>query len=154
MSILGKKLGDAFWEKLIPTIEIEQGGIYKVDDDPKNPVIKFLSDNLPNEHPKKKREFHNFRLALVIQSNKINDDNNMPSTLVVPLSHKGRNTDFTVEIRTKYLDDSVPGDTVAHVHLTQPILKILLRKKVGYLPETAEEFTTIRAVYYRLLRLI
>jgi len=61
MSELGDKLKIQLSKKLIPAIQIRQGGIYRVVDDPANPIVKFPEDNLPAGHPRKKRTFHKQR---------------------------------------------------------------------------------------------
>ena len=143
-----------FFKKLIPNIEIRQGGIYKVPDDPKNPTIKFPTNNLPKEHPKSTRSYHKQRYVLVIQDNKLNSDYNFPYVHVIPLSSKGKETSLTVEIPDEFLAQEIPGPSLALVYLSQPILKIFLEEEIGFLPSSHDIFTTIRSIYLRLIGLI
>ena len=83
---------EEFYKKLIPNIEVEQGGIYTVADKPDNPIVKFPEDNLPNKHPRKNRNFHKQRYVLVIQRNSFNEDYQNVSTQIIPLSHKGHDS--------------------------------------------------------------
>ena len=75
MSDLGDKLKNQFYEKLIPSIAIQMGGIYRVVDNPQNPIVKFPEDNLPPEHPRSKRTFNKQRYVFVIQSDQLNQNN-------------------------------------------------------------------------------
>jgi hypothetical protein len=154
MAELGDKLKKEFFKKLIPTIEIRQGGIYKVGDDPENPIVKFPEDNLPTEHPKGKRTFHAQRYVLVIQDDKLNQDKNIISVQVIPLSSKGRDTPLTITIPDECLSEAIPGPSIARVHLTQPILKVFLQEEVGYVATNSETFKSIRAIYLRLIGLL
>ncbi|MBC8186390.1 type II toxin-antitoxin system PemK/MazF family toxin [candidate division KSB1 bacterium] len=154
MSEIGDKLKDQFLRKLIPTIIIRQGGIYRVVDDPQNPVVKFPEDNLPLKHPRGKRTFHKQRYVLVFQSNELNNKNEFPHVQVIPLSSKGRDTELTVEIPDEFLSDGIPGPSIALIHLCQPMLKIFLEKEVGFVLPSHDISTTIRSIYLRIIGLM
>jgi len=154
MNELGDKLKEQFYQKLFPTIAIRQGGIYKVVDDPANPIVKFPEDNLPSEHPRSKRTFHNQRYVVVAQNDNLNNDNHFTHVLVIPLSSKGRETPLTVMIPDDYLAQELPGPSCALVYLSQPILKVFLEKEVGFITPSDDIFTTIRSIYLRILGII
>ncbi|MFQ5863880.1 MAG: type II toxin-antitoxin system PemK/MazF family toxin [bacterium] len=154
MAELGDKLKKEFFKKLIPTIKIRQGGIYKVADDPENPIVKFPEDNLPTEHPKGKRTFHAQRYVLVIQDDKFNQDKNIISVQVIPLSSRGRDTPITITVPDDYLSEGILGPSIARLHLTQPILKVFLKEEVGFVPTNSETFKKVRAIYLRLIGLL
>jgi len=147
-------LKDQFLKKLIPSIEIRQGGIYKVPDDPINPIIKFPTNNLPEDHPQHTRTYHNQRYVLVIQDDKLNKNLSFHYVQVIPLSSRGTETSLTVEIPDELLSQEIPGPSYALVYLCQPILKIFLEKEVGYISPSHDIFTTIRAIYLKLVGLI
>lgn len=153
-----KPLRDAFEKSLVPSIEFHQGDIFSVGDDPDNPIVKFPEDNLKKQSAeggkKRKRTFHPQRYVLIIQDDKANNNLALPSVLVVPLSHTGRETEYSVLIPTEYLADHIPGQSIASINLTQPILKIFLRKKSGNVPKNSEVFTKIRATYLRIIGII
>jgi len=147
-------LKEQFLRKLIPSIEIRQGGIYKVPDDPVNPIIKFPTNNLPEDHPKKIRSYHKQRYVLVIQDDKLNKDIGFPYVQVIPLSSRGTQTSLTVEIPDEFLSQQIPGPSYAIVYLCQPVLKIFLEEEIGYISPSHDIFTKIRAVYLKLVGLI
>lgn len=155
MPLESEQFKEALSKALVPTVKIHQGDIFSVGDDPQTPIVKFPENSLPPEsRHKKKRKFHKQRYVLIIQDDKVNEDIAFPYALIVPLSHLGRETEYTVSIPTQYLAGHIPGDSLALVHLTQPILKIFLREKVGNVPIKSEVFTKVRATYLRLLGII
>ena len=131
-------------------IEAEYGGIYAVFDDPKNPIIKFPEDNISAVQ----RKFHSQRYVLVIQADALNKAHHLYSVLVIPLSHRGTNTPSTVVIHPQFSKNIPNESSVALVHLTQPILKTFLIRKVAQLDKNGEEMTKIRAVFCRIVGLI
>ena len=154
MSNIGDKLKEQLFQKLIPSIEIRQGGIYRVVDDPNNPIIKFPENNLPPEHPRSKRTFHKQRYVLVMQNDELNQNNQFPHVQVIPLTSQGRETALTVEIADEFLAQELPGPSCALVYLSQSILKIFLEKEVGFIPSSHPIFTKIRSIYLRLIGLL
>ena len=154
MSRTGQTIGDILLEKLTLRVKVTQGSIYKVSDHPKNPIVKFPEDNLPEDHSKKQRSFHKQRYVLVIQDNTLNQNRKINSVLVAPLSHRGIDTNLTVVIPTQFLGQTLPGDAVARIHQTQPILKYFLEEEVGRIPHADELWTTIRATYLSILNII
>ncbi len=131
-------------------IEAEYGGIYTVSDDPQNPIIKFPKDNIPAV----KRTFHSRRYALVIQADPLNKAPHLHSALVIPLSHRGENTPSTLVIYPRFSEDIPNKSSVALVHLTQPILKNFLIRKVAQLDKNGAEMTNIRAIFCRIVGLM
>jgi len=147
-------LKDQLLKKLIPAIEIRQGGIYKVPDDPVNPIIKFPTNNLAEDHPERTRTYHKQRYVLVFQDEKLNKNSGFHYVQVIPLSSRGTETSLTVEIPDEFLSQEIPGPSYALVYLCQPVLKIFLEKEVGYIPPSNAIFTTIRAIYLKLIGLL
>ena len=154
MTDLSNKLTNQLHKKLIPTVDIRQGGIYRVADDPENPIVKFPEDNLPPDHPKHKRTFHHQRYVLVIQNNELNQNPDFTHVQVIPLSSQFRETTLSAEIPEQFLAQELPGPSYALVYLSQPILKIFLTSEVGYVDPSHEVFTKIRAIYLRLVGLL
>jgi len=154
MTELGNKLKEQLYQKLIPTIEIRQGGIYSVADDPQNPIVKFPENNLPSDHPHGSRSFHSQRYVLVIQNDVLNKDPHFKHVLVIPLSSQFRETHLSAEIPAQLLSQEIPGQSYALVYLCQPILKVFLTKEVGYMAPSHDVFTKVRAIYLRLLGLL
>ncbi len=132
--------------------DIKQGGIYKVGDNSENPTVKFPEDNLPKE--RYDRTFHDQRYVLVIQANRINNILSESSVLVIPLSHRGRDTDYIVEIDSSFLIDSLPDKSYAYILITQPILKELIFESVGFVDPNSDLFTDIRSTYLRIIGII
>jgi mRNA-degrading endonuclease toxin of MazEF toxin-antitoxin module len=145
---------EQFLNKLIPAIEIRQGGIYKIPDDPQNPIIKFPTNNLPENHPQRARAYHKQRYVLVIQDDKLNKNLSFHYVQVIPLSSRGTETPLTVEIPDEFLSQEIPGPSYALVYLCQPVLKIFLEQEVGYISPSHDIFTTIRAIYLKIVGLI
>lgn len=139
----------AFINALIPTIPIEKGGIYAVADDPESPIIRFPEDLLRPDHPKAGRTFHEERYVLVVQDDSITNLRNINSVLVAPCSSRGTGTEVTVVIPNSYLE--LRDDTVARLHLTQPILQIFLKRKVGQIPSDDPLYSTLQAILFRII---
>ncbi len=131
-------------------VKAEYGGIYAVFDDPKNPIIKFPEDNISAVQ----RKFHSQRYALVIQADALNKAHHLHSALVILLSHRGENTPSTLVIYPRFSEDIPNKSSVALVHLTQPILKNFLIRKVAQLDKNGEEMTKIRAIFCRIVGLM
>jgi mRNA-degrading endonuclease toxin of MazEF toxin-antitoxin module len=147
-------LKEQFLNKLIPAIEIRQGGIYKVADDPINPIIKFPTNNLPENHPQRTRTYHKQRYVLVIQDDKLNKNLSFHYVQVIPLSSRGTETSLTVEIPDEFLSQEIPGPSYALVYLCQPVLKIFLEQEIGYISPSHDISSTIRGIYLKIVGLI
>lgn len=147
-------LKEQFLKKLISSIEIRQGGIYKVADEAINPIIKFPTNNLPKDHPQRTRTYHKQRYVLVIQDDNLNKNLGFHYVQVIPLSSRGTETSLTVQIPDEFLSQEIPGPSYALVYLCQPSLKIFLEKEAGYISPSHDIFSTIRGIYLKLVGLI
>lgn len=149
------QLRNAFQKALVAPTVIQQGDIFSVGDDPKNPVVKFPEDDLDSSQGfRRKRTLHEQCFVMVIQDDKVNSNIAFPYVLIAPLTHAAREKEFTVKIPAQYFAADIPGDSFALLHLAQPILKLFLREHSGNVPVNSNEFTTIRATYLRLLGII
>ena len=125
----------------------EFGGIYTVSDDPRNPVVKFPANNIPGS----RRTHHPQRYVLVVQADAFNEDKEVESVLVVPLSSKGRDTPITIEIHPTLSEEMPDEPSVALIQLIQPIHKRFLNRKVGQLDTSGQEFKDVRSGLLRVM---
>jgi len=111
---------DALKRAGIAARKIERGQIYVVRDD----IIVLPRERLPRET---KRTVHEHRLVLILQTDLDNSDPPYLFALVAPLSHRVEfqdERDYALKANQGGLDQ----DSVVHLGLVQPILKIDLEQ--------------------------
>lgn len=134
---------------IISDTKFSKGDVFTVDDDPSSPVVKFPTDNDPTTI----RTFHDDRFVLIVQGETPNQDSTLKSVLIVPITSKGRNTDYTIVVPKIYVP-TLPQGGVVFVNLIQPILKKLLKHKIGHVPPDCNEFERINAIFFKMVGLL
>jgi mRNA-degrading endonuclease toxin of MazEF toxin-antitoxin module len=122
-------LEDALQRAGITGRSITRGEIYWVQDD----VIQFPKQRLPNEP---ERKMHDNRPVIVLQTDLDNSNPAYPIVLIAPISHKVQFKDDK-DVKLTAGQGGLPENSLVHLGLMQPILKIELGMLIGKLDPVA-----------------